>query len=242
MTAQDSATLLPLIIEQASVRKRGNTILQDIDLTLNPEGFTIVMGPNGSGKTTLLRLMHGLDRARNGRVDWAIDNIQARARQAFVFQTPVMLRRSVLGNIAYPLQLRKMSRRQAREVAMRWVESVELADRADLEAHLLSGGERQKLAIARALITDPEILFLDEPTTNLDGSSMREVETIIRSANDRGTRIVMTTHDIGQARRLASEVVFLNKGRICEHQPAQKFFADPQSEAAQAYLSGDIVE
>jgi tungstate transport system ATP-binding protein len=233
---------LPLIIEGASVRKRGTAILHDIDLTLQPTGFSIVMGPNGSGKTTLLRLMHGLDRARDGDVQWAVDKAEARRRQAFVFQTPVMLRRSVLDNVAYPLQLRKTPRRQAREIAMRWVDSVELGDRADLEAHLLSGGERQKLAIARALITEPEILFLDEPTTNLDGRSMREVETIIRAANERGTRIVMTTHDIGQARRLASEVVFLNKGRICEHQSAETFFVNPQSDAARAYLSGDILE
>ena len=237
-----AAALLPLTIERASVRKRGNTILRDIDLTLEPEGFTVVMGPNGSGKTTLLRLMHGLDRAREGRVNWAVDKIEVRRRQAFIFQTPVMMRRSVLENVAYPLQLRKTPRRQARKIAMRWVESVELGNRADLDAHLLSGGERQKLAIARALITDPKILFLDEPTTNLDGSSMREVETIIRSANDRGTRIVMTTHDIGQACRLASEVVFLNNGRVCEHQAADAFFAEPKSKAAQAYLSGDIVE
>ena len=242
MSETAPASLLPLTLERASVHKRGQTILKDIDLTLQPQGFTIVMGPNGSGKTTLLRLMHGLDRSRTGSIDWAVDNIEARSQQAFVFQTPVMMRRSVLDNLAYPLKLRKVPRRQAREMAMRWAESVELANRTDLDAHLLSGGERQKLAIARALITEPQVLFLDEPTTNLDGGSMREVETIIRAANERGTRIVMTTHDIGQARRLATDVVFLHKGRICEHQSAQAFFSNPQSQAAQAYLRGDIVE
>lgn len=240
--SHSAAPLLPLTLESASVRKRGQFILKDIDLTLKPEGFTIVMGPNGSGKTTLLRLMHGLDRSRTGSVDWAIDNIEARSHQAFVFQTPVMMRRSVIDNLAYPLKLRNTPRRQAREMAERWAESVDLGNRMGLDAHLLSGGERQKLAIARALITDPQVLFLDEPTANLDGGSTREVETIIRSANERGTRIVMTTHDVGQARRLASDVVFMNKGRICEHQPAIIFFAEPQSEAAQTYLRGDIVE
>ena len=241
-TAAAAASLLPLTLEGASVRKRGQTILRDIDLTLQVEGFTIVMGPNGSGKTTLLRLMHGLDRSRTGSVAWAVDNIEARSQQAFVFQTPVMMRRSVLDNLAYPLKLRKTPRRQARETAMRWAESVELGNRVDLDAHLLSGGERQKLAIARALITEPQVLFLDEPTANLDGGSTREVETIIRAANENGTRIVMTTHDIGQARRLATDVVFMNKGRICEHQLASGFFAQPISDAAQAYLRGDIVE
>ena len=220
----------------------GKTILKNIDLTLGPTGFTIVMGPNGSGKTTLLRLLHGLERPRDGSVKWSVSQSDARGRQSFVFQTPVMMRRSVLDNIAYPLQLRKVDRKQARAAALKWAAAVELGNRTELEAHSLSGGERQKLAIARALITDPDILFLDEPTTNLDGSSMREIEGIIGTANRNGTRIVMTTHDLGQARRLANDVLFINKGSICEHQTAERFFDNPESEPARAFLKGDIVE
>ncbi|NKB53982.1 MAG: ATP-binding cassette domain-containing protein [Rhizobiaceae bacterium] len=211
-------------------------------MTLDKTGFTIVMGPNGSGKTTLLRLMHGLERPRSGSVEWAVETSATRGRQSFIFQTPVLMRRSVLDNIAYPLQLRKMPADEVRKVALKWAKVVELDRRTELDAQLLSGGERQKLAIARALITDPEVLFLDEPTTNLDGASMREIESIIKTANRNGTRIVMTTHDIGQARRLASDIWFINKGNICEHQSAEKFFAAPQSQAARAYVAGDIVE
>ena len=238
----DASSILPVVVSKASVRKRGKTILHDINLTLDPSGFTIVMGPNGSGKTTLLRLLHGLERPRDGSVDWSVSQNDARKRQSFVFQTPVMMRRSVLDNIAYPLVLRNVSRNEARAEALGWADAVELANRVDLEAHSLSGGERQKLAIARALITSPDILFLDEPTTNLDGASVREIESIIAKANRDGTRILMTTHDIGQARRLAQDVLFINKGTICEHRKAEQFFADPESNAARAFLKGDIVE
>lgn len=240
--SSDTKSILPLVVCGASVRKGGKTILHDIELTLSKSGFTIVMGPNGSGKTTLLRLMHGLERPRGGSVTWATDDVETRGRQSFVFQTPVLMRRSVLDNIAFPLLLRKVGREEARKTAMDWAQAVELDRRTELDAQSLSGGERQKLAIARALITEPEVLFLDEPTTNLDGASMREIEAIIEKANHNGTRIVMTTHDIGQARRLASDVFFINKGQICEHQPAGQFFAAPSSQAAKAYLDGDIVE
>ena len=238
----DASSILPVVVSKASVRKRGKTILHDINLKLDSSGFTIVMGPNGSGKTTLLRMLHGLERPRDGSVDWSVSQVEARRRQSFVFQTPVLMRRSVLDNIAYPLILRNVSRQQARATALDWAAAVELDKHTELEAHSLSGGERQKLAIARALITDPEVLFLDEPTTNLDGSSMREIESIIGTANTKGTKIVMTTHDIGQARRLANDVLFINKGQICEHQKADRFFSEPESGAARSFLAGDIVE
>ena len=117
-----------------------------------------------------------------------------------------------------------------------------MGEALQLEAANLSGGERQKLAIARALICKPEVLFLDEPTTNLDGKSTREIETILRSAYENGTRMIMTTHDIGQARRLATDVVFLNRGRLCEHSAANEFFRSPQSSPAKTYLNGEILE
>jgi len=237
-----TTSILPLVVSNATVSKRRKTILKNVSVTLVNVGFTIVMGPNGSGKTTLLRLMHGLEHARSGSVKWAMGTAAARARQSFVFQKPVLMRRSVLENIAYPLLLQNLPKGEAQEIARKWAGSVELGSKLDLDAQLLSGGEQQKLAIARALISEPEVLFLDEPTTNLDGSSMREIESIIQSVNSKGTRVIMTTHDIGQARRLASDVLFLNKGEICEHQSGEQFFAEPSSTAARAYLKGDIVE
>lgn len=234
--------ILPVTLQDAMVRKRGKTILLGATLELKEHGLTIVMGPNGSGKTTLLRLMHGLERPRSGTVTWNCPQAEARTRQAFVFQTPVMMRRSVLDNILYPLKLRGVAAADARAKAEVWTKDVGLGSKFNLEARFLSGGERQKLAIARALIMGPDLLFLDEPTANLDGTSMREIEAILLQAHQAGTRIVMTTHDIGQAKRLATEIVFLNKGRICEQSPAAEFFSAARTSEAQAYLKGDIVE
>lgn len=237
-----STSILPVTLQDATVRKRGKTILDGATLKLQENGLTIVMGPNGSGKTTLLRLMHGLERPRSGTVNWNCPQVEARNRQAFVFQTPVMMRRTVLDNIAYPLNIRRMAKADARREAESWATNVGLGSKFNLEARFLSGGERQKLAIARALITNPDVLFLDEPSANLDGTSTREIEAILRTAHKSGTRIVMTTHDIGQARRLATDIVFLNNGKICEQSPARNFFSAARTSEAQAYLKGDIVE
>ncbi|MGI9357688.1 MAG: ATP-binding cassette domain-containing protein [Rhizobiaceae bacterium] len=237
-----ASSILPVVLKNATVRKQGKTILAEVTLTLGKDGLTIVMGPNGSGKTTLLRLMHGLERPRPGTVGWNCPQVEARTRQAFVFQTPVLMRRSVTDNIAYPLKIRGTPTTDARNAAESWATNVGLGLKFSLEARFLSGGERQKLAIARALITKPEVLFLDEPTTNLDGTSTREIEAILLSVHEAGTRIVMTTHDIGQAKRLATDIVFLNNGKICEQSPAEAFFAAAQTSEAQAYLKGDIVE
>ena len=235
-------SILPLRIQGATVRKRDKVILNEVTAEFDENGFTIVMGPNGSGKTTFLRLMHGLERPRSGTVNWSLDETEARTKQAFVFQTPVMMRRSVVDNIAYSLRVRGTGKKEARNRAALWAEHVGLASNGDLEAHFLSGGERQKLAIARALIGEPDVLFLDEPTTNLDGRSTKEIEAILMTASSGGTRIIMTTHDIGQARRLATDIVFLNKGTICEQGPAVPFFKHAKSPPARAYLKGDIVE
>ena len=237
-----NVSILPLRLEGAVVQKRGKTILDGISLTLEPTGLTIVMGPNGAGKTTLLRQMHGLERQKSGLLNWNCSNEDARSRQAFVFQTPVMMRRSVLDNIAYPLTVRGSGKSEARREAADWGRNVGLGEALQLAASNLSGGERQKLAIARALISKPEVLFLDEPTTNLDGKSTREIEAILQSAHNNGTRMIMTTHDIGQARRLATDIVFLNQGKLSEHSLADTFYKTAHSAAARAYLNGEILE
>lgn len=235
-------TILPLKITNASVRIRGNSIIEDVSLEISPVGFTFIMGPNGAGKTTLLRLMCHLERPANGSVDYSVSKVEANLSQSFVFQTPVLMRRTVLDNIAYPLLLRGNDKKEANERAAYWADKVGIGDRQQFDARFLSGGERQKLALARALISDPELVFLDEPTANLDGKSTREIETILHDISGSGTRLVMTSHDIGQAKRLATEVIFLNNGLVCEHRPAEQFFSNPKSSAAKAYLQGDIVE
>ncbi len=234
--------ILPLRLRAAEARRRGKRLVGPVDLELGREGFTIVMGPNGAGKTTLLRLMHGLERLAAGEIRWAVPMREARMRQAYVFQTPIMMRRSVVDSIAYPLRLRGLGRAEARARAARWAGRIGLAEALERPATVLSGGEKQKLSLARALITGPEVLFLDEPCASLDGRAMREIEALLRAAQEGGTRIVMATHDMGQACRLASDVVFLYGGRVHECGPAEAFFNAPRTPEAAAFLKGDIVE
>ena len=235
-------SILPLRMEAAVVRRRGVRLLGPVDFTLNGGGLTVVLGPNGAGKTTFLRLMHGLERPREGRVAWAAPDVEARRRQAYVFQTPIMMRRSVEDSIAYPLRLHGASRRDALTRAAEEAGRVGLADHLKQAAASLSGGEKQKLALARALIRRPEVLFLDEPCANLDGRATREIEEILARARQEGTRLVMATHDLGQARRLADDVAFLLHGKLQASADAPTFFSSPPTPEADAFLQGRIVE
>ncbi len=224
-----------LTLTQASATRRGKRLIGPVDMVLSPTGFTMVIGPNGAGKTSLLRLMHGLQRCTGGTVQ-----ARARGRQSFVFQAPIMLRRSVLDNLALPLRLRGAGRRAARQQAQAFAPRFGLAALLGDYAPRLSMGEQQKLALARALITAPEILFLDEPCASLDGRATREIEAILQAQS--GVHIVMSTHDMGQARRLARKVVFLHRGQVIEQRPAAEFFNAPRSPQARAFLKGEIVE
>lgn len=224
------------------MKRRGKTLLGPLDLDLSADGFTIVLGPNGSGKTTLLRALHGLDRLSAGQIHWQTPLSEAQLRQAFVFQTPVMMRRSVRDNLTYPLRLHGVAKAAAEATAEEWAARIGLEHALDQPAPQLSGGEKQKLALARALIRTPQIVFLDEPCASLDGRATREIEVILKDAQASGTRIMMATHDIGQAKRLAEDIVFLMHGRIIESGPAPAFFAGPQTPQAAALLQGDIVE
>ena len=235
-------SILPLVLTGAATRKRGKTLIGPVDLTVGAEGFTIVIGPNGSGKTSLLQLMHGLGRVSEGSVSWNVSQAEAQRSQAYVFQTPIMMRRRVVDCIAYPLLLTGSGRKDARARASEWATRLGLGEALDRPATVLSGGEKQKLALARALIRKPEILFLDEPCANLDGRATREIEAILREAYRAGTRIVMATHDMGQAKRLSTEIAFLYKGMIHEYGSAETFFSTPKTHEAQAFLRGDILE
>ena len=235
------ASILPLRLEAVELRKRGKHILGPLSLELGATGCTILLGPNGSGKTSLLRLMHGLERVRRGQLQWAAPLEEARRKQAFVFQTPIVMRRSIVDCIAYPLLLDGQSRAAARAQATEMAARVGLHGDLARPAFVLSGGEKQKMALARALVRAPELLFLDEPSANLDGRSTREIEAILQSLKADGTRIVMSTHNVGQARRLADDVLFLNEGKIVEAADATTFFNNPTTLEAQAHLNGDLI-
>lgn len=247
-----ASTQLPWAMEEAEVRglsgqTRGLTyrvgttnLVDEIDLDLPSSSLTVVMGPNGAGKSLLLRLMHGLLQPTAGEVLWGgkpLDD-DLRKRQAMVFQRPVLLRRSVAANIRFVLKLRGLANT---ERVLEILEYAGLADQAHQPARLLSGGEQQRLAMARALALDPQVLFMDEPTASLDPASTAAIESIVRRVHERGTKIIFITHDLGQAHRLADDVVFLNRGRLVEHTSAPRFFDNPDSGAARDYLEGRLI-
>lgn len=233
--------MFPLTLRGAMTSRRGKRLVGPVDLTLDGQGTCVLLGPNGSGKTSLLRLMHGAARLSGGTISWACDTDTARHHQTFVFQRPVMLRRTVAENLIYPLRLRGVPKSKARSHAAEWADRVGLTDVLARRAMVLSGGEQQKLAIARALIVDPAVVFLDEPTASLDGQATREIEAILQEARARGTALILSTHNLGQARRMADRIVFLLGGRVHESAAAADFFATPRTDEARAFLSGDIV-
>ena len=225
---------LPVSFDNVVLRIGDVGIVRELNLTLAPGSTTILLGPNGSGKSTLLRLAMGLVAPTWGRITWGGRGTPGE-RLAMMFQRPVMLRRSAAANVAYALPARDDAR------VAQLLTLVGLAQLADRPARKLSGGEQQRLALARALARDPEILFLDEPTASLDPAATKSVEDIVRAVAASGVKIVMATHDIGQARRLAGDIVFLVRGRLVESALAHRFFASPATTEAAAFLRGDLV-
>lgn len=236
-----SASILPLELENIVFAAGGQTLLGPLSLSFRGHDRTIVLGPNGAGKSLLMRLCHGLLRPTAGHIRWRNGVEKPHRRQAMVFQQPVLLRRSTLSNLTYTLSLRGVPFRQRRARAFEALERFGLAARTVRSARLLSGGEQQRLALARAWLLEPEVLFLDEPTASLDPAAAMLIEEAIKSFHRNGVKIVMTTHDLGQARRLAEEVVFLHRGRLLERTPAKIFFDSPASIEACAFIKGELV-
>ena len=235
-----SASQLPLAVTGLCLSAGGAKLINGLDLVLTGHGVTVVMGPNGAGKSLLVRLLHGLIEPQSGSITWnGQDCGQAtRLRQAMVFQKPVLLRRSVAANVDFVLKLKGASNRERLDQLLA---QANLLDKKDQPARALSGGEQQRLALARALASDPEVLFLDEPTASLDPSSTEAIEAAITQASGRGVKIILVTHDAGQARRLANDVVFIHRGAVIEHSGAETFFKQPASMAARDYLAGKLV-
>lgn len=215
-------------------------LIRDVNLSLSPDGITMVMGPNGAGKSLLLRMLHGLIPPSSGRVLWGDRTLsdEVRRDQSMVFQKPVVLRRSVAANVDFALKARGVRDAVRRDTLL---DHVGLLDHARQPARLLSGGEQQRLALARALATRPKVLLMDEPTASLDPSSVLNIEEIVQQARANGTKIIFVTHDIGQAGRLADDVIFMNRGRLCEYGSADLFLSRPETQEARDFLLGRIV-
>jgi tungstate transport system ATP-binding protein len=233
------------ILEAEGLRigRNGGTLLDVPHLSLEGSRPTMILGPNGAGKSLLLRCLHGLISPDRGQVRQNGVRVGAaeRANQAMVFQKPVLLRRSVAANLDFVLKRQGLRRSERKDRIAMLLGEGGLAGKARQPARSLSGGEAQRLAILRALACHPEILFLDEPTSALDPTATQVIEAMISRASQRGTRIVMVTHDIGQARRLGHDIVLMQGGRIAEHALARDFFDAPESQAARRFLAGALV-
>ena len=234
-------TLLPLRLEGVVFDAGGRRIIRGISTTLKRGPRTVVLGPNGAGKSVFLRLCHGLLTPTSGSIVWNTAELTgAPRRQAMVFQRPVLLRRSALGNVRYALKVGGIPPREQEDRAYEALCKVGLEGQADRPARVMSGGEQQRLALARVWALRPEILFLDEPTASLDPGATHEIERVILALHAAGTKIVMVTHNLGQARRLADEILFLYQGRLLERQPADQFLKNPASSEAARFLEGEL--
>jgi tungstate transport system ATP-binding protein len=236
-----NGAILPLRLGEVSFAAGGRTLIDRVSLEIEAGPSTIILGANGAGKSVLMRLMHGLLAPSAGRVEWnAPERDGAPRKQAMVFQRPVLLRRSAQANVAYALAVAGVGEPQRGALVREALESVGLSHLAHRPARVLSGGEQQRLALARAWALHPEVLFLDEPTASLDPTATREIEAVIRAFDAAGTKIVMATHNLGQARRLGDEIVFLDRGRLVERAPVEQFFSKPQTAQAAAFIKGEL--
>ncbi len=233
--------ILPLVLRDACFGAGGRAIIDRVSVKISAGPSSIILGANGAGKSVLMRLMHGLLAPTSGEVEWSeTDPEKRRRQQAMVFQRPVLLRRRALANVVYALKVARVPRAERERLAVEALESVGLLHLAHRPARVLSGGEQQRLALARAWALHPEVLFLDEPTASLDPSATREIERVIQAFDAAGTKIVMATHNLGQVRRLGDEVLFLHQGRLAEHSPVDQFLSQPASAEAAAFVKGEL--
>ena len=241
MTMRAPNTDLPIVFEDVSIDAGNVTLLDRISLTFSLGAPTVLIGPNGSGKTTLLRAAMGLISQSRGRITWGGRERAPPTRRAIVFQRPVMLRRSVAGNVRYALNAANLAPAQDAERIHELLATVGLEHLGSRPARRLSGGEQQRLALARALVRDPAVLFLDEPTASLDPAATKAIEDIVRTIAGNGIKVVMATHDLGEARRLAGDIVMLHRGRVIETGAAPAFFNTPRTIEAKTFLAGELL-
>ena len=235
-----SKSLTPIVVSDLSLLFGKTKILDKIKCKIHNESIIAVLGPNGAGKSMFLKTINGLIGVESRKIKFNLMEINDYIRKeiAIVFQKPTLLRRSVFENMQFVLERKnKLSNFEI----MKLLQRVNLATSKDKPARLLSGGEQQRLSLARALLINPSLLLLDEPTANLDPYSLNLIEEIILDENKKGKTIILTTHDMGQAKRLAKEILFFNKGKLLEQTKAINFFKKPKTKEAQSYINGKIL-
>lgn len=232
---------LPIIFQKVTVLAGRVTILDHISVSITAGAPTAVIGPNGSGKTTFLRAAMGLIAPTDGRITWGGRDVSPLSRMAIVFQRPVMLRRSAAANLRYALAAAGVPREQYDARIAELLSMVGLRGLGHRPARRLSGGEQQRLALARALARNPGVLFLDEPTASLDPAASKAIEDIVGATNARGVKVVMATHDLAEAKRLAGEIVLLHRGVVIESGPTERFFTAPATDEARRFIAGELL-
>ncbi len=234
-------TLMPIKIKNLTFEKGHRKLLTDISCEIKEKGITIILGPNGAGKTLLLKYLHGLISDSTSEITFANKNLNTniRQQQSMVFQSPILLRRSVFKNILFALKQR--TKIINKEKIFKVLKRVDLFHLINENAMLLSGGEKQRLSLARAIITLPKVLFLDEATSNLDPYSIQIIENIIKEVSKQGTKVIAVTHDLLQAKRLANDIIFINKGKVLEFTGAKIFFSNPKSREGKLFMTGKLI-
>ena len=238
-----SGAVLPLSCTEVTFTRDGRRLLDGVNVYLDGNDVCVVLGPNGAGKSLLLQLLAGLLRADTGEVHWAhrTPDTQRRLCVGLVFQKPVLLRRSAIANLEYALSFTDKPKQLRHQLAIDALRQAGLEHIAETPARLLSGGEQQRLATARALLLHPQVLLLDEATAHLDPASTSAIEQLVTVAARQGTKVLWVTHDLAQAQRLADTVMFMHSGSIGQAMPAVAFFANPPSAQAAAYLAGKLL-
>ncbi|HAD37367.1 MAG TPA: ATP-binding cassette domain-containing protein [Gammaproteobacteria bacterium] len=239
---QDPVHILPLVVDGLGFSVREQWLIKDVSFSLGARGRTFIVGPNGAGKSILLRLCHGLLSPTTGTVRWASGSSrQQRQRQAMVFQKPVLFRRSARANVEYALSVRGVAKKDVRQRADDALEATGLTGIAHRQARVLSGGEQQRLVLARAWALRPRVLFLDEPAAHLDPAATAAIEDVIEQISNAGSKIIMVTHDLGQVRRLADEVLFLHQGQLLEQTASEDFLTHAKTQEARAFVEGQLL-
>ncbi len=244
-----------MMLEAKNVRKSfdGREVLRGIDLQVEKGDVIAILGPSGSGKTTFLRCLNFLERADAGELVFdgerfdlhaasRADIARLRKKTAFVFQNyNLFLNKTVLQNVTLGLTLgARMKKDAAREIAVKALEQVGMADRLDAYPSQLSGGQQQRVAIARALASSPEIIYFDEPTSALDPELIGEVLSVMRQLAEAGMTMLVVTHEMDFARNVSSKVLFMEGGSVIESGPSRRFFEQPKEERSQAFIRSII--
>ncbi len=229
--------------EMLQIRRGGRMLLDLPSISLGRAACTAIVGPNGAGKSLLIRTLCGLMAADSGRVLWAGSAPDAARRHqvGLLLQRPVLLRRSALQNVVYALRLTGMTAQESKSLAIGALQDAGLETIMEVPAQRLSGGEQQRVALARALALKPDMLFLDEATANVDPASTLVIEQQLSVAMQSGLRLVMVSHDVGQVRRLAQEVVLMHNGRIVEQSPCEVFFNQTNNPVSRRWLAGELL-